>query len=154
MSRCCSDGPFFSPLGHACRSPTRATQRRIADAAGKATPAPAIRCPSLPVHAAQVLESIHLDHELVELNAMAQADGVPVVEPEPYILDIDLDYVHSEKAIEPDDPATLYRLIQNAVAVTVATELSYVADLRCEGSKVTGASLLERMKQHVQTAMT
>jgi len=104
-------------------------------------------------HSAQALESIYLDHELADLNAMAQNDGVPTVEAEPYILDIDLDYFHSEKAVEPDDPATFYRLVQNAIAVTVATEPDYVRDCRDEGSKVTGKSLLERMKQHIEAAM-
>ncbi|WP_343668596.1 UPF0489 family protein [Paraburkholderia heleia] len=107
----------------------------------------------VPVHSGQVLESVYLDHELGELNAMAQRDGVPPVEAEPYILDIDLDYFHSEKAIEPDDPATFYRLVQNAVAVTIATEPDYVKDCRIEGSKVTGKSLLARLKQHIEATM-
>lgn len=100
-----------------------------------------------------MLESIYLDHELADLNAMALNDGVPAVEAEPYVLDIDLDYFHSEKAIEPDDPATFYRLVRNAVAVTIATEPGYVLDRRNEGSEVNGASLLDRMKQHIEAAM-
>ncbi|MFV8531522.1 UPF0489 family protein [Ralstonia pseudosolanacearum] len=107
-----------------------------------------------PVHSGQVLESVYLDHELGELNTMAQKDGVPAVETKPYVLDIDLDYFHSEKAIEPDDPATFYRLVRNAVAVTIATEPDYVKSCRDEGSKVTGKSLLARMKRHIEAAMT
>lgn len=49
---------------------------------------------------------------------MTQTDRVPAVETEPYVLDIDLDYFHSEDAIEPGDAATFYRLVRNAVAVT------------------------------------
>jgi hypothetical protein len=106
-----------------------------------------------PVHAAQVLESVYLDHELNALNTVAAQDGVPAVEAEPYVLDIDLDYFHSEKAIDPRDPATFYRLVRNAVAVTIATEPEYVEDLRDKDSKVTGETLLERMKQHIAAAM-
>lgn len=119
----------------------------------------AIDCEKLPhddacraTHAAQVLESVYLDHELTNLNGMVEADGLVPAEAEPYILDIDLDYFHSERAIEPEDPATFYRLVRNAVAVTIATEPDYVAELRCNGSAVTGASLLERMKQHIEAA--
>ena len=106
-----------------------------------------------PMHWAQVLESVYLDHELNALNTMAAQDGVPAVEAEPYVLDIDLDYFHSEKAIDPADPATFYRLVRNAVAVTVATEPEYVEELRDKSSNVTGETLLERMKQHIAAAM-
>lgn len=105
------------------------------------------------VHSAQVLESVYLDRELNALNAMAAQDGVPAVEAEPYVLDIDLDYFHSERAIEPGDPGTFYRLVRNAVAVTIATEPEYVEECRNKGSNVTGESLLERMKQHIAAAM-
>ncbi|KVV46722.1 hypothetical protein WK92_24520 [Burkholderia ubonensis] len=102
----------------------------------------------------QVLETVYLDHELGKLNAMAQANGVPGVEAEPYILDIDLDYFHTEKAIEPDDPATFYRLVQNASAVTIATEPGCVRNLRLTGSKITGKSLLASMLQQIETALS
>ncbi|HDR9798340.1 TPA: UPF0489 family protein [Burkholderia cenocepacia] len=106
-----------------------------------------------PVHSAQVLETVYLDHELNVLNVMAARDGVPTVEAEPYILDIDLDYFHSEKAIEPDDPATFYRLVRNAAAVTIAIEPEYVEDCRDNGSNITSEALLERMKQHIEASM-
>ncbi|HDR8994474.1 TPA: UPF0489 family protein [Burkholderia vietnamiensis] len=101
-----------------------------------------------------VLESTYLDHELATLARMAQANGALGPEAEPYILDIDLDYFHSEKAIEPDDPTTFYRLAQNALAITIATEPRCVKDLRVPGSKITADSLLARMQQHLQTALT
>jgi hypothetical protein len=103
---------------------------------------------------AQVLESVYLDQKLKALDTMAAQDGVPPVEAEPYVLDIDLDYFHSERAIEPDDPTTFYRLVRNAVAVTIATEPEYVKNGRDKGSNVTGESLLKRMKQHLTTALT
>ncbi|AOR66232.1 hypothetical protein BBJ41_00945 [Burkholderia stabilis] len=101
-----------------------------------------------------VIESIHLNHEIDQLNTMAQAAGVPGVEADPYILDIDLDYFHTEKAIEPDDTTTFYRLVQNALAITIATEPACVRELRLSGSKITGKSLLDRMLKHIDTALT
>jgi hypothetical protein len=103
---------------------------------------------------AQVLETVYLDHELAELNAMTDKDGVPRVEDGTYVLDIDLDYFHLERAIEPRDPATFYRLVRNAAAITIATEPDYVEDCRIKGSHVTGESLLARMKQHIELALS
>jgi hypothetical protein len=108
-------------------------------------------CTSL--RSAQVLESVYLDQKLKALNTMAAKDGVPAVEAEPYVLDIDLDYFHSERAIEPDDPNTFYRLVRNAVAVTIATEPTWVKNCRDKGSNVTGESLLEGMKRHLKAAL-
>ena len=48
--------------------------------------------------------------------------GLADLEAAPYILDIDLDAFHTRKAIEPNDPTTPYRLIKNAVAITIAAE--------------------------------
>ncbi|WP_321942718.1 peptide arginase family protein [Burkholderia cenocepacia] len=102
----------------------------------------------------RVLESMYLDHVLASLDSMAQGGGAPAVTAQPYILDIDLDYFHSEKAIEPDDPETFYRLAQNALAITIATEPGCVKALRWPGSKITGKTLLARMEQHLRTALT
>lgn len=104
-------------------------------------------------HSAQVLESIYLDHELAVLNGLAAQDGVPKLEAGPYILDIDLDYFRSEKAIAPDDPTTFHRLVRNAVAVTLATEPDYVEELRDEGSKITAEMLLETMIERISEAV-
>lgn len=106
-----------------------------------------------PIRSAQVLESVYLDRELSVLNALAAKDGVPGAEVVPYVLDIDLDYFHSERAIEPEDPTTFYRLVRNAIAVTIATEPEFVEECRDDDSDVTGEALLERMKQHIAAAM-
>lgn len=102
----------------------------------------------------QVLESIHLNHEIGVLDAMAQANGEPGVAADPYILDIDLDYFHTQKGIAPGDTTTFYRLVQNALAVTIATEPACVRDLRLSGSKITGKSLLRDMLQQIETVLT
>lgn len=105
-------------------------------------------------HSAQMLESVYLDRALADLNAKAQNDGIPAVEAEPYILDIDLDYFHAETSIEPADTATFYRLVGKAIAITIAKEPTYVTSCRDKGSKISSATLLERMKEHIEAAMT
>lgn len=44
----------------------------------------------------------------------------------PYILDIDLDYFHNTKSIQPEKYECFYALIRNAVAITIARESSCV----------------------------
>lgn len=102
----------------------------------------------------QALESWHLNHEIAELDAKARANGEPGVGEAPYVLDIDLDYFHTEKAIAPKDPATFYQLVQNALAITVATEPACVRDLRLPGSNITAKSLLANMLQLIKIALT
>jgi hypothetical protein len=102
----------------------------------------------------QVLESIHLNHEIGVLDAMARANGEPGVVADPYILDIDLDYFHTQKGIAPTDTATFYQLVQNALAITIATEPACVRSLRLPGSTITGKSLLENMRQQIEAALT
>ncbi len=101
----------------------------------------------------QALESIYLNHELVTANAMANSVGMDSVEAVPYILDIDLDYFHSKRAINPDDPEVFYRLIRNSIAITVAREPKCVEELRHNGSDVTADSLLARLIEHIEAAM-
>lgn len=47
-----------------------------------------------------------------------------------------------------------YRLVKNALALTIATEPECVKNLRLGRAKITGDSLLESMKQHIEAAMT
>jgi len=70
----------------------------------------AIGCEKMPhdddcvaIHSGQVLESVYLDKELGELNAMAEKDGVPPVEAEPYVW-TSTSTTFIGEAIEPDDP--------------------------------------------------
>jgi hypothetical protein len=84
---------------------------------------------------------------------MAKAIGLSNVDAKPYILDIDLDYFHSEKSINPTDTTAFYRLIRNSVAVTIATEPECVEYLRLDGSAVTAPMLLDRLKEHIKAAM-
>ncbi|WP_320534459.1 hypothetical protein [Robbsia andropogonis] len=89
-----------------------------------------------------------------DLKGLAKVAGVPEFKSMPYILDIDLDYFHSERSIEPVESNTFYQLICNALAVPIATEPWYVDRLKTAGSTITAEWLLERMTRHIEAAMT
>jgi len=104
-------------------------------------------------HGSMVIETIYLDDQIARGAEMSRWVGIPHLEAQPYILDIDLDVFHSQKAINPADPKTFYRLIQNAVAITVATEAQCVADLKFKGERIDCEMLLDRLMTHIETAV-
>lgn len=72
----------------------------------------------------------------------------------PTILDIDLDVFHSRKAITPDDPSTLHRLVRNAVAITIATEPECVEELwHDEDDRMDSDGLLIELMRHIDAAL-
>ena len=80
--------------------------------------------------------------------------GLPQTELAPYILDIDLDAFHTRRAINPDDPSTFYRLIKNAVAITIATEAECVAEEWLDDpDPMTADELLKRLLCHIDNAL-
>jgi hypothetical protein len=100
----------------------------------------------------KVLESAYLDKQMAVAKQMSIGAHVDSVEETEYILDIDLDYFHSEKSISPDDTRTIYRLIRNAKAITIARESQCVEDLKIEDSSITSESLLDSMLKHIRQA--
>ncbi|AYQ28188.1 MULTISPECIES: UPF0489 family protein [unclassified Polaromonas] len=80
-------------------------------------------------HSDQIIESTYLEDQLVRANALAASIGLPTVETQPYILDIDLDCFHSWSATQPRDDSTLRRLMAGALAITIATEPKCVEEL-------------------------
>ena len=75
-----------------------------------------------------------------------------LIEALPYILDIDLVAFHSQQAIEPVDPLTFYRLIRNAVAITIATEAECVEGLKFDDEPINANMLLDQVLGHIETA--
>ncbi|MDQ5904930.1 MAG: hypothetical protein QG672_2524 [Pseudomonadota bacterium] len=103
-------------------------------------------------HGNMIIESIYLDDQLARGAEMSRCVGIEYLEAQPYILDIDLDVFHSRQAIEPSDRTTFYRLIRNAVAITVATEAEYVDELKFEGEAISATILLARLIEHIKAA--
>lgn len=104
-------------------------------------------------HGNMVIESIYLDDQLTRGTEMSRSVGIDHLEAQSYILDIDLDVFHSRQAIEPADRTTFYRLIRNAVAITVATEAECVEELKFDGEEIDADFLLARVVEHIQAAL-
>lgn len=98
-----------------------------------------------------VIETSYLNQELGIAEQMAATSGLAPPRA-PYILDIDLDYFHSEKSIAPDDATRFHELIRNALAITVATEPQCVISERLPDSNVTASYLLAHMLKHIEEA--
>ena len=103
-------------------------------------------------HGDMIIESIYLDDQLARGAEMSRCVGIDHLESQPYILDIDLDAFHSRQAIDPADRTTFYRLIRNAVAITVATEAECVEELKFDGEAIDADFLLARVLEHIQAA--
>lgn len=104
-------------------------------------------------HGNMIIESIYLDDQLARGAEMSRCVGIDHLEAQPYILDIDLDAFHSRQAIEPVDRTTFYRLIRNAVAITVATEAECVDELKFDGEAIDADFLLARLVEHIKAAI-
>ena len=105
-------------------------------------------------HADEILETAYLNDQLARGSEISRCIGLPDLEAAPYILDIDLDAFHTHKAIEPHDPTTLYRMIKNAVAITIATEKQCVDELWLdEDNPMSSGDLLAMLLDHIDKAM-
>jgi len=99
-----------------------------------------------------ILDDVFLEKKVHEGNEMAVFAGMKSMEEQPYILDIDLDYFHTEKSVEPNKMETFSRLVRNASAITIALEPSCVESLALEGEKISSEYLLEQVKNHILSA--
>jgi len=99
-----------------------------------------------------VLEDYFLQEKIREGNEMATFAGIENIEEQNYILDIDLDYFHTEKSIMPDSATIFSRLVRNASAITIALEPSCVANLALEDESISSDYLLEKVKEHIACA--
>lgn len=105
-------------------------------------------------HGNMIIESIYLNDQLARGAEMSWCVGIDHLESHPYILDIDLDAFHNRQAIDPADRTTLYRLIRNAAAITVATEAEWVIELKFDGEEIDADFLLVRLVEHIKAAQT
>lgn len=105
-------------------------------------------------HADQAIETCYLTEKLSIIHEMSQAIGIHDIWGHPYILDIDLDYFMTAKSIHPADPTLFYRLLESSIAVTIATEPSYVSLCRLRGEKITAKSLLRDLFDHITHALS
>lgn len=104
-------------------------------------------------HSAQAIENDYLARKFVHIAEMSAVFGIANVLDHPFILDIDLDYFHSARSIEPKNPSLFYELIRRAIAVTIATEPDFVGYERLSGETITAELLLARLRQHIVAAL-
>jgi len=102
-------------------------------------------------HGNMIIESPYLDDQLARGAEMSRSVGIPHLEAQPYILDIDLDAFHSRQAIEPTDPVTFHRLIRNSVAITIAIEAKCVEELKFNDESINSDMLLQQIFRHIRT---
>lgn len=104
-------------------------------------------------HGNMIIELSYLDDQLARGAEMSRCVGIPHLEAQPYILDIDLDAFHSQKAIKPAAPETLYRLIRNAEAITIATEAECVEELKFDDEPINADMLFDQILRHIEMAV-
>lgn len=101
----------------------------------------------------QIIDAKYLDDQLGRGAEISRCIGLANLEAAPYILDIDLDAFHTRRAINPEDPSTFYRLIKNALAITIATEAECVEELWLDDAdKMSSDDLLADLLAHIDKA--
>lgn len=70
-----------------------------------------------------------------------------------YILDIDLDYFHTIKSINPGDKNFFYDLIRNAEIITIAKERAYVDIVKIDNN-LNSDYLYDEILQHIKQALS
>ncbi|MEE3950087.1 UPF0489 family protein [Bacillus wiedmannii] len=105
-------------------------------------------------HYDQAIESIYLEDKLNTINEMIPGLIENNQFTQDYILDIDLDYFHTLKSIQPDNYDIFYNLIRNAKIITIATEPICVENLKYENEVINSDSLLTALLNHIQDALS
>lgn len=102
----------------------------------------------------EIIEARYLDDQIARGSEISRCFGLPNIEAAPFVLDIDLDAFHTRRAIKPEDPSTFYRLIKNAVAITVATEAECVEEEWLdEEAQMNSDELLQELFGHINKAL-
>ncbi len=104
-------------------------------------------------HYDQAIESIYLQDKLNTINKMKPGLVVDNKLTEEYILDIDLDYFHTLKSINPEKLDVFYDLIKKAKIITVAVEPVCVEMLKYEGEEINSSLLLSCLLAHIENAL-
>ena len=97
-----------------------------------------------------VLEADFLARRLQDFDEILKALDEPLLRDAPFILDIDLDYFNTLRAVRPNAPDLIQMLAQEAGLLTVATEPSFVTHCAVEPG-VTWTRLLSDLKSLLGT---
>ena len=102
----------------------------------------------------QVLEDNYLSDQLQRIGEIAKSIGIDHVLNAPFILDIDLDFFHTAKAISPCKSSAFHQLIRNSIAITIATEEECTQALKIEDEQISTEILLQRIYAHIRSAQS
>ena len=109
----------------------------------------------------RALESDYLNAKLVVAREMAANIGITDLLREDFILDIDLDYFHSRKAVRPSDPAVFHELIRRSGVITIALEPDFIGDgdlqmdeCDVETNPLNSEFLLAEILEHIAVALS
>ncbi|PEP91607.1 hypothetical protein CN582_27040 [Bacillus wiedmannii] len=105
-------------------------------------------------HYDQAIESIYLEDKLNTINEMIPGLIENNQFTQDYILDIDLDYFHTIKSIQPENCDTIYNLIRNAKIITIATEPICVENLKYGNEQINSELLLDALLNHIEQALS
>ncbi len=92
-----------------------------------------------------VLEADFLAKRLQDFDDIVRTLDEPLLREAPFILDIDLDYFNTLRAVRPDAPELIRTLAKEASLLTVATEPTYVTHCAVEPN-LTWTQLLAELK--------
>lgn len=100
------------------------------------------------------IEAESLDQRLSLIDQIASCVKAPGLFDRHFILDIDLDYFNTRKAIAPRDSSTFEQLIQKAAIITIARESACVASCQIEGEELDSDFLQSALLEHISRALS
>jgi hypothetical protein len=99
------------------------------------------------------LESFFIADRIEVINRICSTAGKKTLFQRPYILDVDLDYFNTQKAIAPKDAAAFQGLIQGASIITIALESSCVDSLQLPNEGLTSAFLRDELVRLIESTL-
>jgi hypothetical protein len=99
------------------------------------------------------LESFFIADRIELINSICSTAGKKLLFQRPYILDVDLDYFNTKKAIAPNDAAAFHDLIRGASIITIALESSCVEDRQLPNERLTSAFLKDQLVRLLEIAL-
>jgi hypothetical protein len=99
------------------------------------------------------LESLFIADRIELVNSICSTAGRKTLFQRPYILDVDLDYFNTKKAIAPSDAAAFHGLIRGASIITIALESSCVESLQLPNEGLTSTFLKDELIRLIESAL-
>lgn len=78
-------------------------------------------------------------------------NNIPMQYKDNYILDIDLDYFHTIRSLEPERMDIFYDLIKNAKIITIAKECEWVNRTKLD-DEIDSEYILDKLLEHIEIA--